>query len=209
MGSWLRMRSERVIYSIPPLYLITPALRVISDLPFEAACEQFLIKLELVLKKGIRLLQLRQKELSPSEYQALAEQVIPLAKRYGAHILLNQHIDLAIRLQASGVHLPVSDWIKHDVSPVPTPFWLALSCHSLAELKTAQKLNPDFVVLSPITPSASHPKAPPLGWEKFAERVKQVKMPVFALGGLTPDHLKKVRRLGGHGVAAIRGLWFF
>lgn len=193
---------------LPSLYLITPELQTVyPNASFKTACTLFLDQLEALLKKGIRLVQLRQKELCLPKFQVLAEQVIPLAKHYGVHILLNQHIDLAVRLQASGVHLPVSEWMQQKSSPIHPPFWLALSCHSLAELQIAQRLNPKFVVLSPITPSISHPATPPLGWDVFAKRVKQTKIPVFALGGLTPNHLEKVQSLGGQGVAAVRGLW--
>lgn len=196
--------------TFPFLYLITPALHEIyPGLSFKDACARFLIDLEKRFINGTRLIQLRQKELSSSKYRMLAERVVALATAHGVQVLFNRHIELAKRLQASGVHLPTSDWMRRTKRPLPPPFLVGVSCHNLTELQLIRKLDPDFAVLSPITPSASHPNTPPLGWYEFAEVIKHTQTPIFALGGLTPAHLSHVHRLGGYGVAAIRGLWEF
>lgn len=193
---------------LPSLYLITPTLcQIYPDLPFEQACLFFLKDLEIVFKKGIKLVQLRQKELNSKDYERLAKPVLELAKPYGACVLFNQQFELAIKLHAGGVHLPVSFWTKKNKRPLPFSYLVGVSCHNLPELKSAQKLNPDFAVLSPILPSASHPTHPPLGWDAFAACVKNMQIPLFALGGLHINDLPTAQSFGGYGIAAIRGLW--
>ena len=81
------------------------------------------------------------------------------------------------------------------------------SCHNAAELDRAQSLGLDYALLSPVLPTASHPGAAPLGWEKFAELVERTALPVYALGGMTQRHIAVARQCGGQGIAAIGGLW--
>ena len=71
----------------------------------------------------------------------------------------------------------------------------------------AAELGVDFVTLSPINPTASHPHAPPLGWERARELIDLVNMPVYLLGGLGPQELPQAFEVGAQGVAGIRGLW--
>jgi 8-oxo-dGTP diphosphatase len=61
--------------------------------------------------------------------------------------------------------------------------------------------------LSPVLPTATHPDASPLGLELFEIWVEAASLPVFALGGMSPRDVDRVRRHGGQGVAGIRGFW--
>jgi 8-oxo-dGTP diphosphatase len=81
------------------------------------------------------------------------------------------------------------------------------SCHNEEELLKAEKLRADFVVLSPVQKTASHPETPAMGWPQFANMVENVSMPVFALGGLSESDLEKAWLSGAHGIAAISAFW--
>ncbi|QEP44963.1 Nudix family hydrolase [Ectothiorhodospiraceae bacterium BW-2] len=87
----------------------------------------------------------------------------------------------------------------------PEESWLGASCHTLAEAERAVSLGVDYILLSPVLPTQSHPGAITLGWQRFGEICRQLPLPVYALGGLTESDLPKVREAGGQGVAAIRG----
>ncbi|WP_235833876.1 Nudix family hydrolase [Halopseudomonas bauzanensis] len=84
---------------------------------------------------------------------------------------------------------------------------LAASCHNAEELKMAADLGVDFVTLSPINSTASHPDAQPLGWERTRELIDSVNIPVYLLGGLSADELPDAFEAGAQGVAGIRQLW--
>ena len=84
---------------------------------------------------------------------------------------------------------------------------LAASCHNAEELQMAHEVGADFVTLSPVMPTRSHPGAAHLGWERAEELIAQATMPVYLLGGMTADHLEKAQAIGAQGIAGISGLW--
>ena len=94
-----------------------------------------------------------------------------------------------------------------DKRPLSAEQWVAASCHNETELRHAQVVGVDFVVLSPVLATASHPGVKPLGWRRFQELVDTVNVPVYALGGMLPGMVGRARECGGQGIAAIRGLW--
>ncbi len=85
--------------------------------------------------------------------------------------------------------------------------WLAASCHNAEELALAARMGCDFVTLSPVAATASHPDAAPLGWPGLARLVADATLPVYALGGLAADDLDRARDRGALGIAAIRAFW--
>ena len=85
--------------------------------------------------------------------------------------------------------------------------WVSASCHSLQQLEQAKKLGADFVMVSPVAATASHPDTEPLGWQQFQMLTEQAHCPVFALGGMTVEDRDQAFAHGAQGVAAIRALW--
>jgi 8-oxo-dGTP diphosphatase len=81
--------------------------------------------------------------------------------------------------------------------------WVAASCHSLEELQFAARVGVDFVVLAPVLETKSHPHAVGMGWERFAELVAAINIPVFALGGMAMADLNTAAIAGAQGVAGI------
>jgi len=81
------------------------------------------------------------------------------------------------------------------------------SCHSIEELRRAEALGVDFVVLGPVRATPSHPDAVPLGWERFREIAAGAAVPVYALGGIVPSDLEQGMSCGAHGIAMVRGSW--
>jgi thiamine monophosphate synthase len=108
---------------------------------------------------------------------------------------------------ADGVHLNGRALRRYRQRPVAPAFLLSAACHNAAELEMAISLGVDFVTLSPVLPTQTHPDATPLGWKPFAALCETVSVPVYGMGGLSPADLPRVRAAGGYGVAAIRGLW--
>jgi len=75
------------------------------------------------------------------------------------------------------------------------------------EIAQALKIGADFILLSPVKRTASHPEMEGIGWAMFAERVADVPIPVFALGGMQAEDLEQAKQSGAQGVAAISGFW--
>lgn len=108
---------------------------------------------------------------------------------------------------ATGLHLPASSlWSSPTRKELDYPL-VGASCHNERELAQAVALDVDYVFLSPVRATQSHPDRLPLGFESFGELAREVSIPVYALGGLGPDDLSEVRLRSGHGIAAIGKLW--
>ena len=183
---------------LPDRYLITGA-----D-PGQPA--QFLQRLEESLQSGIRLVQLRAHQLDVSAYQQLAVDALACCRRYDARLLLNRP-ESELNGVVDGLHLTSHRLMRLQQRPVAADRLLGASCHNLSELQQAEALGVDYVLLSPVQPTGSHPDAPPLGWDRFAELVAQVNRPVFALGGMQPADLPQAKQRGGQGIAAISQFW--
>ena len=183
---------------LPPHYLIT----ALDDL----LCEPPLVALERALQRGIRLVQVRAPGVAEERLLALAQQARQLCHRYHARLLLNAPPHLVTASAADGIHLPAWRLLALSERPLPAHYWVGASCHTPRELQQALALGVDFALLSPVLATASHPHATPLGWRRFARMVRDLPLPVYALGGMTRDHLTIARQHGGHGIAAIRGL---
>lgn len=184
--------------------LMLPHVYAITNLA-ETCEERFLAQLEAALKQGLELIQIREKQLARDALYRFAEKVVKLAQPYGARVLLNGNVGLARELGAHGVHLTSTQLMALHAKP--ENLLCAASCHNKAELEQAQKLNLDFVVLGPVQATQSHPGAETMGWEKFAELAQNASLPVYALGGLQSQDLKRAWQAGAHGIAMQRGMW--
>lgn len=157
------------------------------------------------LKSGLKLIQVREKQLSSEELSIFAKKVLTLAKPFGAQVLLNAPIALAEEIGVDGVHLSASTLLQLESKP--TSLLVAASCHNAAELTHAQALDLDFVVLSPVAATESHPAATPLGWKKFATLTGNISIPIYALGGMMPNDLQQAFSHGARGIAMQRAAW--
>jgi len=182
---------------LPTLYAISNAA--------ELGVEEFMLRLETALHKGLRLVQLREKNISHEELRELAQRVVTLAHAYGARVLLNGDVALAQEVGADGVQLTGAQLA--ELQSRPEVSWCAASCHSVEELRRAEELGCDFVLLSPVLPTKSHPGAAHLGWGSFAEIAAGASIPVYALGGLTQADMETAWRHGAHGISLLRQAW--
>lgn len=184
---------------LPATYLITG--------PNPKQPNQFLDRLEQALIQGQQLIQLRAVELDATSFLKLAAKAILLAQDYGAVLLVNATPEMALQLHADGIHLNSRRLRALNKRPLPKDRWVAASCHSPDELDRAMALDCDFVVLSPVLSTPSHPDSIPIGWDRFAEMTASASLPVYALGGMLPGMITEAQRRGGQGIAAITWLW--
>ena len=137
---------------------------------------------------GVRVMQLREKDLTPRELFALATEARTALEPLGTKLLLNDRADIARAAGLAGVQLTAT-----SLSPaaarccLPAGALVGVSCHTLAEARFAEQFGADFITFSPIfyTPSKAA-YGEPQGLAKLAEVCAAVDIPVFALGGVTP-----------------------
>lgn len=208
---WVPMK-ELVNYPFPAANL--PILRAVM-LPTEyliTAEEEdeglFAQRLERALvEDGVRLVQLRAKQLGEEAYLARAEQALALCRRHGARLLLNAEPELLSRVDADGIHLTSERLMSLERRPIAESKWLAASTHDRTQLDQAARVGCDFVTLSPLRTTPSHPEVAPMGWHDFQQLVERAAMPVFALGGMTRFDANHARAVGAQGIASIRDFW--
>lgn len=187
-----------MLFSFSPLYLIADRATC-GDRPM-------LDVLARALDAGVRLVQLREKALDRDALEALAEQVLSLVARYDAMLLINAAVDIAVKIGAQGVHLPGGALPLAVRDRVEPSFLIGYSAHTHAELDCAG--GADFVTYSPIFTPGSKPgyDGVEAGLAGLANAVKHSRLPVYALGGITPKRAAKCRATGCAGVAVMSGI---
>jgi 8-oxo-dGTP diphosphatase len=183
--------------SLPTLYAISNVAELGED--------EFMRRLEAALKKGLRLVQLREKNYSRESLRELALKMLPLIRSHDARLIINADIELCKEISADGVQLTAVQLSK--LGERPGVDWCAASCHSVVELRHAEQLGCDFALLSPVLATQSHPGAPHLGWKKFSAIAADSSIPVYALGGLTHDDMHTAWQHGAHGISMLRQAW--
>lgn len=199
--------------ALPRQLLVTP------DVASRTQIAAFASQLAQALARGTRLVQLRNRSLDADGYRALAESALALTHAAGAQLILNPPHDVADRWlaptnstiadtvpKADGWHLTSERLMACEARPGGWKI-VSAACHDAAQLAQATRLGLDFVTLSPVLATATHPDATPLGWPAFTMLAAQTSLPVFALGGMRAETLSSARNAGAYGIAAIRAFW--
>ena len=204
---WQRVEAPDVAPMLPanaPVLaaLALPSIMIVSNCA-ELGVDAWIQKLADVAMGEKLLVQVREKECNFQQVQHILSRALTRAEPFGARIVVNS--DCGAFPQCSGVHLTSKALMAASARPQAT--LVGGSCHDEHELDHAEKIGVDYAVVGPVKPTASHPGATPLGWQRFAELARHRPMPVFAIGGLTRADLAGARRHGAHGVA-LRGAAF-
>jgi thiamine-phosphate pyrophosphorylase len=160
---------------------------------------------EAALCGGARALQLREKDLAPRDLLPLAQEMRRLTQAYGARLLINDRIDVALAVNADGVHLTTTslpvDVARQLLGPNRL---LGVSTHSRAEAQVAAEGGADFIVFGPVffTPSKA-PYGEPVGLEALRDACAAVALPILAIGGIKKVNLDQVVAAGANGIAVI------
>jgi 8-oxo-dGTP diphosphatase len=185
---------------LPEFCAITPDIQQDTE-------ARFLNKIEKVLDKGIRLLILRNHILDHAAYTQLARQVCNLCESVKARCMLNMPVEWLTGTDSVNLHLSSFRLLKCDQRPNIKQGFLSASCHNTTEIRQAEKIGVDFILLSPVNITTSHPDAGVLGWDKFENMVQNCSVPVYALGGLGRNDLNRALSCGAQGIAGITGFW--
>ena len=207
--SWEHAESVSVAPVLPangPIMrgLSLPPLMGVSNLA-ELGEAMFFARLEIALRQGLRLVQVREKNLADGALVAFARRVTQRAHAYGARVLLNAAPELAAKAGVDGVHLSAQQLLQTTTRPAAT--WCGASCHTREELDRAAQLQLDYAVLGAVLPTASHPGLPGLGWEQVRSLTKDYALPIYVIGGMQQPHLETAWECGAHGIAMLRGAW--
>lgn len=160
--------------------------------------------------RGMTIVQLREKDLSPVEFYREAEQAITVARHHGVKIIINDRVDIALALKADGVHLGQDDLpVEAARRLLGNDVIIGLSTHNLAQAQQAARLPIDYLAIGPIFPTSTKESSnPPVGLVGLAEVRQAVSgMPLIAIGGVTVTNRDQVIAAGADSVAMIRDIW--
>jgi thiamine-phosphate pyrophosphorylase len=157
---------------------------------------------------GVGAVQLREKDLSARDLYTLGQRLQAALAPYNVPLLINDRLDVALALDAAGVHLA-----GHSLPTAQARRLLGshkligVSTHSAEEAQRAEAEGADFVVFGPVfsTPSKLA-YGPPQGLERLTAVVHRVRLPVLAIGGINASNLPQVMRADAAGVAMIRAV---
>jgi thiamine-phosphate pyrophosphorylase len=183
------------------LYLITDRKL------FNAQCSMYLA-IEAALMGGVKFIQLREKDLPTRKLLDMAYWMLGLTKEYNAKLLINDRVDIALAVNADGVHLGQKSLPAHAVRKIAgNKLLIGVSTHSFDEAAGAEEDGADFITLGPIYQTPSKLKyGNPVGIDVLRRVKSRVSIPVLPIGGIKMDKVKEVMDAGADGVALISAI---
>ena len=185
--------------TVAPLYLITD----------RAACRgrPLLEVVEAAVAAGVRWVQYREKELPRRARYEEARQLRELTRRAGAALVINDELDLAVAVEADGLHLgqedlPLSIARQH----IGSGRFIGMSTHTPQEAREAVAGGADYLAVGPVFATATKSTREAVGCEAVRQARAIAAVPIVAIGGITPENVADVIRAGADGVAVISAL---
>ena len=169
-----------------------------------APCPDLIDRVTAALRSGVAMVQHRCKSGSDRSRLAEAKALAALCQNHGALLIINDRIDLALAVDADGVHLGQDD-LPTDVARglIGPERLLGRSTHSLDQVAQANREDCDYLGLGPVNTTAVKPERPAIGAELVGQALAITQKPVFAIGGITQANLSQLMAVGCRRVAVI------
>ena len=162
-------------------------------------------QIEMIASAHPKAIVLREKDLSEKEYEQLARQVMQICQKHGTQCILHSFSNVAIALGAEAVHMPLP--LLQKMTPQEKSHFqiIGASCHSLEEAKEAQDLGCTYITAGHIFLTDCKKGLPGRGLPFLEEICKAVRIPVYAIGGISSQNIESVRKTGAAGACIMSG----
>ena len=183
----------------PRLYFITDSTKYTKA--------EFLLRVEKALKGGVTLLQIREKERTTREYLELAEAVHSLTLKYKVPLIIDDRIDVAMAVNAEGVHLGQSDLpIGVARKILGEDCIIGATAKTVEQAKEAYELGADYLGVGAIFPTTTKVKTVLTSTDTLADICKAVPIPANAIGGLNKDNIDVLKGIPIAGVCVVSAI---
>lgn len=161
-----------------------------------------------VLQHGATFLQIREKDLDAASFQEEAAQLKQLCGRYKVPYVVNDSVEIAIAIDADGVHVGQSDIKGRDIrSMIGADKILGISAGTVAEAVAAEQAGADYIGVGAVFGTSTKKDARNLTVEKLKEITGAVSIPVVAIGGINSKNLMELAGSGVDGVAVVSAIF--
>ena len=175
----------------------------------EKAClgKDFYACIEEAIKGGVRIVQLREKNISTKDFYEKALKVKEICKNYGVLFIINDRLDIAQAVGADGVHLGQSDMpIEEARKILKDKFLIGATARNIEEAKKVELSGADYIGSGAIFGTSTKDNAKKLEMEDLKKIVNSVKIPVFAIGGININNVGSLKNIGLQGICAVSGI---
>ena len=157
------------------------------------------------LAGGADAVQLRDKSATAQNLCLLVTEIQPIARKFGAVLLVNDRVDVALVAGADGAHVGQEDLPAREARRLlPPPSVLGVSAGTVEEARKAARAGADYIGVGPVFPTPTKPDAgEPIGVEGLARVARAVEVPVVAIGGITLENVTAVIEAGASGAAVV------
>ncbi len=156
------------------------------------------------LAAGVRLIQLREKTLAPRELLPLAREVRSLTSDANALLIINDHLDVALAVQADGVHLGRTDLPVNAARLAAPDLIIGASTHSVEDVNDAQKQGASYINIGPLfATDTKTTSTAPLGLEGLRRMAEAASVPFTVMGGIKKDHIRELTLEGARTIAVV------
>lgn len=165
-------------------------------------------QVEKALQGGATFLQLREKSLDDDIFLAEAKEIQKLCKKYQVPFVINDNVDIALAIDADGVHVGQSDMEALDVRKRLGPDKIiGVSAQNVQQALLAQKHGADYLGVGAVFPTGSKDDAEDVSFETLKAICQAVDIPVIAIGGITKENVSELKESGICGIAVISAIF--
>ena len=169
--------------------------------------EEFLYRVEQALKGGVTLLQLREKEKTTREYIALAEKVHAFTKRYNVPLIIDDRVDVALAINAEGVHVGASDMPVFMARKLMGENRIVgATAKTVSWAKEVYEQGADYLGVGAIYPTTTKVKTVQTSTDTLRDICNAVQIPVNAIGGLNKDNIDVLEDIPVAGICVVSAI---
>ena len=175
----------------------------------EKSCKgkDFYSCIEEAIESGVKIVQLREKNISTKDFYEKALKVKEICKNYEVLFIINDRLDITQAVEADGVHLGQSDMpIEKAREILKDKFLIGATARNIEEAKKAELLGADYIGSGAIFGTSTKDNAKKLEMEDLKKIVNSVKIPVFAIGGININNVSMLKNIGLQGVCSVSGI---